>query len=69
MIGVMPMPPAMNNRSVARGGSAKSLTGGATGSVSPDLRAVDEIGRAAATGPLAFYRNQVAIALRRIVAQ
>ena len=54
---------------MARGGSAKSLTGGATDSVSPGFRVIDQIDRAAAARLFALYRGDIAVALGRIVAQ
>ena len=69
MIGVMPMPPAMNRKSCARCGRPKSLTGGATISSSPAFTRVDQLGRAAASVRLALDRDLIAVALGRIVAQ
>ena len=69
MIGVMPMPPAMNRKSCARCGRPKSLTGGATINIVAGLHIVDEVAGAAAAVGLALDRDQIAVALGRVVAQ
>ena len=69
MIGVMPMPPAMNRKSCARCGNPKSLTGGSHHQLIAGIRIVDEVGGAAAAVRLALDRDQIAVALGRVVAQ
>ena len=69
MIGVMPMPPAMNTKLFTFCGSSKSLTGSEHRDAIADFDAVDQADRAAATIGFALDRDDVTVAFARIVAQ
>ncbi len=69
MIGVMPMPPAMNRKSCARCGRAEVVDRRRHHQLVAGFGVVDEVGGAAAAVGFALDRDQIAVALGRIVAQ
>ena len=69
MIGVTPMPPAMNKKSCARGGNPKSFTGAITSNSSPAFTSSIRLDEPPRPLALAFDRDLVTVALGRIVAQ